>query len=220
MIMRTILMAAVPYICIPFFYCSAIASTFDEALIAYKGSKYEAALTDFILLAKKGNPEAAYMAGKIYMEGKLDTKLNTPDAVYWLLIADMQGSSKALEFLQEYSRRGYRLFIFAVETRLKDALGRYKRGQKTSEFPLEVLEEIRLYWHALYSDQSPNEARSLALEELSLKADVDICREAISIKLTGWDSSYRSAGAVEEASRRNISIGKCRDILTLAVTPP
>ena len=60
----------------------------------------------------------------------------------------------------------------------------------------------------------------MALEELSLKADVDICREAISIKLTGWDSSYRSAGAVEEASRRNISIGKCRDILTLAVTPP
>jgi hypothetical protein len=207
----------IPSIFFVFFQFSAFAATFDDAMTAYNASRYDTAIADFTYLAEKGNSEASYMVGKMYMDRRVPSEFDTSNAIFWFLMADLNGYPDATNSLREYSRRGYRLLIVAIEVAIKDWGSLYRRGHQKTEFPREVLEESKLYWKSLYSMQTPSDARTDALQNLLQMTDLELCREAISITLKVWDGSYRAAGAVEEVGRRDLTVKNCRDILTSAV---
>ena len=75
----------IPSIFFVFFQFSAFAATFDDAMTAYNASRYDTAIADFTYLAEKGNSEASYMVGKMYMDRRVPSEFDTSNAIFWFL---------------------------------------------------------------------------------------------------------------------------------------
>lgn len=174
----------------------------------------KSAIEQRLHLAKEGDHEAAYRIGKIYFDNRSNLANATPNAMFWLIYGYVLGNTQGSDLLQEFSRNGYRYDLLHIESEIKEELAQYSREHVEKIFPDRTYVEYTENRTAYFSWRSKQDLRAEAISELTQMKDVEICREALNIKLIGWDERYLSAGSVEEASRRNISIEKCKEMLT------
>lgn len=77
---------------------------FPDAVQAYDGGDYETAFTESLAAAQKGDADAQYMAGFLYMRGQ-GTRRDLTRAYGWFTLAARQGDSFAADELEGLAGR-------------------------------------------------------------------------------------------------------------------
>ena len=92
---------------------------FADAIQAYDGGDYATAFAESLAAAKRGDAEAQYMAGFLYMRGQ-GTRRDSLRAYQWFALAARQGDEFATDALTELTARLSAEQISQAETWARD----------------------------------------------------------------------------------------------------
>lgn len=205
------------------FYLAASTSGFavsvDDGTLAFQSGNYDGALANLLPIARQGNAEASYLVGKIYSIKAEGSQDYMPKAVFWLLYARHLGNRNGDQILRRYVREGHRQYVRMTELRIDDDAGYRYRSKNPDTFPNTALTESEQFWKWTGGQLSKSDLKIERNKRMAELSDLDLCRDALNLRLNGWDENIYSAEEVDEVALRNLTIEDCNKLLTAAVTP-